>query len=282
MVSYLTGPALMEAIRALQRDADIHELIVVDNGNSAADRVRLLEVASRSDNVRILQGHGNVGFARACNYGAALTKGEMLLFINPDAVTEDGAARQLAQAGASLQTPWIAGGMLIDASGAEQRGGRRGVLSMRSAIASFTCLHRLPGISPMHREDEPLAEGPMPMPTVSGAFMLTSRNSYRRLNGFDESYFLHVEDIEICRRARAMGGNIVFVPSARALHYGSTSNVSRWRVEQHKLDGLVRYFWTSGPGLGPKLGTILITPLIATGLAARTIWLNVRKAFAGS
>lgn len=271
----------MEAIRGIQRDPDIAELIIVDNGNQPLDGPRMLEVASRRGDVRILQGHGNIGFAAGCNYGAAMASGDAFLFINPDAVIIEGAARQLEQAGTTLKTPWIAGGMLINATGQEQRGGRRGVLSKRSAIATFTPLHRLPGITSMHREKEPLSEGPMPMPTVSGALMLMDRKSYDLLGGFDEGYFLHVEDIEICRRVRSLGGEIVFVPDARAFHYGSTSNVTRWRVELHKLKGLLRYFWTSGPGLDAKLGTIILAPVMAAALGARTLWISIRKAFVG-
>lgn len=281
MVSYMTGPALMEAMRAVQRDPDIAELIIVDNGNPRVDRLRMLDVASRTDSVRLLQGHGNIGFAAACNYGAALAEGDYFLFINPDAVLEVSAARQMADAGQRFQRPWVVGGLLFDAYGREQRGARRGVLSMRSAIASFTPLHRLPGINSMHRENEPLPKQPITIPTVSGALMMIDRLSFDQMGGFDEAYFLHVEDIEICRRARAMGGDVVFVPGARAFHYGSTSEVTRWRVETHKLRGLIRYFWTSGPGLGAKFGTILIAPLMGAALGARTIWLSIRKVIVG-
>jgi len=281
MVSYMTGSALMESIRAVQRDLDIDELIIVDNGNAPADRTRLFEVAQRSDNVRILQGHGNVGFARGCNYGAALATGDYLFFLNPDAVIETGAARKLADAGDSLGTPWLAGGMLLNSSGQEQRGARRGKLTAMSAFASFTPLHRLPGLQSIHRGNEPMPTGPVPMPTVSGASILMDRASFDRIGGFDEGYFLHVEDIAICRSVREAGGEVIFVPDARAMHYGSTSNVTPWRVEWHKLKGFLRYFWMSGPGLGVKIGTILGAPLMAGALFARFTMLSLRKAIRG-
>ncbi|MGB6229269.1 MAG: glycosyltransferase, partial [Litorimonas sp.] len=120
MVSYATGPALMEAIRAVQRDPDVTELIVVDNGNSAADRHRLLETASRRGEVRVLQGHGNIGFARACNYGASLASGDYLHFVNPDALVERGASRALVGAIRAAGTaPCVAGGMLVNVDGLE-------------------------------------------------------------------------------------------------------------------------------------------------------------------
>jgi len=86
MVSYMTGPALMEAITAVLSDRDIHELIVVDNGNTENARARLSQLTAKHHRIRFLQGHGNIGFARACNYGANLATGHYLLFLNPDAV----------------------------------------------------------------------------------------------------------------------------------------------------------------------------------------------------
>jgi len=84
MVSYMTGPALMEAITAVLADRDIYELIVVDNGNTESARARLSELPAKRTRIRFLQGHGNIGFARACNYGAKLAAGHYLFFLNPD------------------------------------------------------------------------------------------------------------------------------------------------------------------------------------------------------
>ena len=281
MVSYMTGPALMESIRAVQRDPDIHELIVVDNGNAPADRPRLLEAASRTENVRILQGHGNIGFARGCNYGAAMANGDCLLFLNPDVVLEIGAARKMADVGDSTKAPWIAGGLLLTSTGREQRGARRGALTFGTALTSFTPLHRLPGLQSIYRENLPLPSDPVPMPTVSGANLMMDQASFYAVGGFDAAYFLHVEDIAICRAARRLGGSVTFVPDARAMHYGSTSDIPRWRVEYHKLRGLLRYFWTSEPGLGSKIATILVAPLMAGALFVRTIWLGICKVVRG-
>jgi GT2 family glycosyltransferase len=278
MVSYQTGPALLQSIRAVQGDPDIHELIIVDNGNSAADRAAVYAAAVKTDSVRIIQGHGNIGFARGCNYGAALATGDYLFFLNPDALIERGAARKLVDAGQAVQHPWIAGGMLLNSVGQEQRGARRGRLNYGSAIVSFTPLHRIPGIRSIHRDGEPLPDRPIPMPTVSGASMMTDRASFNQIQGFDGGYFLHVEDIAICRTVRQAGGAVIFVPDARAMHHGATSDVAIIWVEWHKLKGLLRYFWTSQPGVGAKIATILGAPIMATMVCARFVMLSLRKA----
>ena len=282
MVSYMTGPALMEAITAVLADRDIHELIVVDNGNTESARARLSQLTAKRTRVRFLQGHGNIGFARACNYGANLATGHYLLFLNPDAVITKGAARKLANAGDSLMEPWITGGLLRDEKGQEQRGARRRALTPLSALVSFIpLLEIIPGLQSIHRETDPLPSQPIQIETVSGACLMTDRPCFERMGGFDERYFLHVEDIEICRRARQLGGQVGFVPGATVMHYGSTSNVPRVWIETEKLKGFLRYFWNYTPSLTPKILTILATPFMAAAILGRAYILSISTALFG-
>ena len=279
MVSYMTGPALHEAVSSVMNDKDIFELILVDNGNTVAARQSIAKVVEKHDNIRLLQGHGNIGFGRACNYGAQLARGEYFLFLNPDALISKGAARNLANCGKNLTAPWVVGGMLKDVNGQEQRGGRRGRLTPTSAIVSFSPLHKLPFFKSIHRENDPLPEGPQNYATVSGACLMMDRNSFESVGGFDENYFLHVEDIDLCKRAREAGGEIRFVPTATVMHYGSTSQVGRQRVEWEKLKGFTRYFWNYSPSFLGKIITIMAWPFMMLAIMGRAWVLIIRQAF---
>jgi len=279
MVSYMTGPALHQAIRSVMNDEDIFELILVDNGNTVAARQSIARVVEKHDNIRLLQGHGNIGFGKACNYGAKLARGEYFLFLNPDALIEKGAARNLARSGKNLTVPWIAGGMLKDVNGQEQRGGRRGRLTPSSAIVSFSPLHKLPFLKSIHREKDPLPEGPQCYATVSGACLMMDRSSFDAVGGFDENYFLHVEDIDLCKRTRGLGGEVCFVPSATVMHYGSTSQVGRQRVEWEKLKGFTRYFWNYSPSFFGKFLTIIAWPFMMLAIMGRAWLMIIRQAF---
>jgi len=281
MVSYMTGPALIEAINAVMADADIFELILVDNGNTIDARKRLSHVVAQHERIRLLQGHGNIGFGRACNYGAKLAIGEYLLFLNPDALITEGAARSLANCGKALTGPWITGGLLKDVNGQEQRGGRRGALTPLSALVSFTPLHKLPFFRSIHKEDEALPSEPKAYPTISGACMMMDRASFESLGGFDEGYFLHVEDIDVCRRAREKGGEVYFVPNASAMHYGSTSQVRRQKVEWEKLKGFTRYFSKHSKTVFGKAMTYAAWPFMALAIMGRAWYIAIRSAFIG-
>jgi len=277
MVSYFTGPSLMESVSTILADPDILELIIVDNGNTVSARQRLWSLAKNTRSVKIVQGQGNVGFGCACNYGAKLAKGDFILFLNPDAILEKGAAMRLADCGAGLNRPWIVGGNLQTVDGVEQRGSRRNALTPLSAIISFTPLHKLPWFKSIHLENSPVPDNPVKMPIVSGACLMVDRESFDTLGGFDERYFLHVEDIDICRRAKLSGGDVFFVPDARVMHYGSTSRARIVRVERNKLEGLVRYFWNYTPHWWSKTLVILSIPFMYLAIMGRAWWMSVRK-----
>lgn len=249
MVSFHTGPALHAAIKAVLADPDITELILVDNGNSATVRAAVYELIENEPRVRLVQGHGNIGFGRACNYGAQLSAADHILFLNPDTQIERGAVSALAEAGERLTEPWIAGGLLINDQGAEQRGSRRGVLTVKTLFGGF------------NRHAEPLPDTAVPQATISGAFFMMSRAGFNQLGGFDPAYFLHVEDIDICRRARLAGGQVYSVPNARSVHIGGTSAASSIFVNWHKYKSFLRYFWTEKGWLAKPLTVFLAIPL---------------------
>ena len=81
MVSYWTGPILFEAVKAVLAgsQAVIKELILVDNGNTHSVIKELFRCAEENPKLRIISGHGNVGFARGCNIGSDVAQGRYLL-----------------------------------------------------------------------------------------------------------------------------------------------------------------------------------------------------------
>tara|TARA_Y100000052_G_scaffold27463_1_gene35401 strand:- start:16795 stop:17715 length:921 start_codon:yes stop_codon:yes gene_type:complete len=255
VVTFRSGPALKECLYALLADGDVSEIIVVNNGTTDAD-LDWLRNFKTPDRCRyeLVSGHGNIGFAAGVNLGARHAMGERLLIINPDAVLRIGSVRKLEEAlSASTSHPCLVGGKLIYPSGDEQRGARRELLTPWRAFVTFTGLYTLESMYPnfrnLHREHDEEPESPVPMPVISGALCYISTTDYTAISGFDEGYFLHVEDIDICRRVAEAGGKVIYTPLASAMHYGSTSKVSVSFVEWNKAKGLARYFRINSKGL---------------------------------
>jgi GT2 family glycosyltransferase len=266
MVVYMTGPALFESIVFVLCDEGVGEFVIVDNGSPPEDAARLVELAAREPRVKLLTGHGNVGFARGCNMGAAAATGRKLLFLNPDAYLQPGCVEALLAAHrAAPRRPCVVGAHVMNADGSEQRGARRGEVTPVTTLLSFTRLAmRAPFLRPfeIHREFEPMPPAPVEVPTVSGACFLTSREDYAALGGFDEGFFLHVEDVDLCWRARERGGVVLFHPQARVIHLGHTSQVSPVAVEFWKGVGLARYFRKRADNVWRMLLALVLGPLV--------------------
>ena len=280
MVVYMTGPTLMESVRHALAEPRVEEFVIVDNGSSLADAAWLRDLARREPRVRLLQGLGNIGFARAANLGAAAAKGEALVFLNPDAFLTPGAVAALSEAARDRPSPCVIGARVFNTDGTEQRGARRGEIT---PVTTLLTLSKLSALLPplrrfeIHRESEAPPSHPVDTPTISGACFYMRATDFHALGGFDEGYFLHVEDIDLCWRARRQGGSVLFQPDARIVHVGSTSKENPLVVEWHKGRGLVRYFLKRADSLPRKALALLLAPLILGVAVGRPLLRQLRR-----
>jgi N-acetylglucosaminyl-diphospho-decaprenol L-rhamnosyltransferase len=245
MVVYMTGEALEQSLACVLADPLVDELVVVDNGSSPTEAERLRALAERDGRVALVRGHGNVGFATGANLGANTAKGDLLVFLNPDAFLQPGCVAALVREIQDQPVPCIVGGRVLNPDRTEQRGGRRGEITPISALLSMSGLAKaVPawGRFEVHWEEDVLPEQVAPAPTISGACFCMRREDFDRVGGFDEGYFLHVEDVDLCWRVRQEGGQVLFHPKAEVVHIGGASQTSRLKVEFHKGVGLARYF----------------------------------------
>ncbi|MDP1617211.1 glycosyltransferase family 2 protein [Phenylobacterium sp.] len=274
MVVYMTGEALEQSLTCVLADPQVNEFIVVDNGSDAREAAILDAYAGRYPQMRLVRGQGNVGFARGANLGAERAAGEVLIFLNPDAFLQPGGPRALAKAVLDGKAMRLVGGRVLNADRTEQRGARRGEITPIAALLSLSGLTRRAKALrryEVHWENEAAPAGLCPVPTISGAFFAMRRADYARLGGFDEGYFLHVEDIDLCWRVREAGGEVMFHPKAEVVHLGHTSRASPLRVELYKGLGLARYFRKRAHGLGEAVAAWLLWPLVVGAAIVRPL-----------
>lgn len=215
VVNWNAGPALARCLASLDADAAAGtEIVLVDNASSDDSTV-----AATRDRpwVRVVQSTDNLGFARGANTGAATATGDVLVFLNPDAAVEPGALGLLVDGlGASSESA-IAGGGLVDEDGGWQPAAAR--FGVVAHLVCDTTLGRLPARRRLV---------PYPVDWVYGTFMAIRRDVFDRLGGFDGSYFLYGEDLDLCHRARAAGWRTLHVPGARAIHGRNVSATTRF------------------------------------------------------
>lgn len=276
MVVFMTGQALEQSIACVLADSLVDEFVIVDNGSTPGDAARLRSLAERDERVTLLSGHGNIGFARGANLGARTARGEMLIFLNPDAFLQPGCIAELVREIEPRPVPCIVGGRVLNADRSEQRGARRGDITPVTAVVSLSRLaSRLPALRnyEVHWESEAPPEQPAAVPTISGACFCMRREDFDAVNGFDEGYFLHVEDVDLCWRVRQQGGAVLFHPKAEVIHLGRTSQTSPLRVEFHKGVGLARYFRKRAVNVSERLLAWALSPvIICTAVARPVMW----------
>ena len=281
MVVYMTGEALAQSIECVLADPLVDEFIIVDNGSSLAESTRLHSIVDRDGRVVLLSGHGNIGFAKGANMGARRATGDVLVFLNPDAFLQAGCLAELVRAIEDKPTPCIVGGRILNADGTEQRGARRGDITPITALMSVSGLAEKVSAwrrYEVHWEHDRPPEHPIEVPTISGACFCMRRQDFDAVNGFDEGYFLHVEDVDLCWRVRRQGGQVLFDPKAEVIHLGHTSRVSPLRVEFHKGVGLSRYFRKRAERLPDRILAWILSPFIVLSAVMRPILRRLRGA----
>jgi GT2 family glycosyltransferase len=274
MVVYMTGEELEQSVACVLADPLVDELVIVDNGSRNVATAWMRGLADRDKRVALLTGHGNVGFARGANLGARRAAGDVLLFLNPDAFLQSRCVAELIRAIEDRPVPCIVGGRVLNADRTEQRGGRRGEITPMTALMSLSGLsRRVPAWRryEVHWESETTPDQVSAVPTISGACLCMRREDFDAVDGFDEGYFLHVEDVDLCWRVRRQGGLVLFQPAAEVIHLGHTSQTSPVRVELHKGLGLARYFRKRSQGPWERAVAWLLTPLIVFTATVRPL-----------
>jgi GT2 family glycosyltransferase len=280
MVVYMTGEALDQSLACVLDDPLVDELVVVDNGSQPRQGERLRALAERDGRVVLVTGHGNIGFAKGANLGARKAKGDLLVFLNPDAFLQPACIAELVREIEGRPVPCIVGGRVLNADRTEQRGARRGDITPFSAILSLSRLAQwVPGWRrfEVHWEGDAAPEHVAAVPTISGACFCMRREDFNAVAGFDEGYFLHVEDVDLCWRVRQQGGLVLFHPKAEVIHLGHTSQTSPLRVEFHKGVGLARYFRKRAESLSQHLVAWLLSPVIVCTAVVRPVMWRLKS-----
>lgn len=218
VVDYDTGALLAECVRSLHDDG-VAQVVVVENGDPQIARHALGDLP-----VPLVVTGRNLGFGAGANRGIAVSgDSPYVLVSNPDLRVHPGAATTLVAA-LDAHPEWaIVGPRILEPSGTEYPSARR-FPSMRDA-AGHALLALFWPDNPFSRryrgeEDEPVSRS---VDWVSGACFCARRQALEELGGFDESYFMFAEDIDLCWRAHQAGWAVGVEPAAVVTHVRGVS-----------------------------------------------------------
>ena len=276
LVNYNAGPELGRALRSIADEliGQRWEAIVIDNASSDNSEAIVAEFAPHA---RLVRNEQNIGFASGVNQGFAATSGPLVLLMNPDCRLVGGAFASLRRELEQADSCAIAGPRILNPNGSVQ-GSARGDPNMFTGLFGRTTILRrvLPDLAVSKRNvvsDAAVRNGSTSVTVdwLSGACMLARREPLRSVNGFDERYFLYWEDADLCRRLRARGYHVRYVPSASAIHrVGHSSRSVRASAIRAFHESAYLYYATHvGAAAFPKR-------LLARVLLAARCWLHLR------
>jgi GT2 family glycosyltransferase len=203
-------------------------LVVVDNASSDGTAELLREWRDRERVVELVEMGSNLGYAAAANRAFEVHRDRDVLLLNPD-VELPGDEPVLALAAGLAERPQagVAAPRLIDAAGAVQPTARR-LASLPAMLGSMPWAHLVPPLRATYERylAPSQSEAPAAVGWVIGAAMLVRRRAYEAVGGFDEGFFLYMEDADFCRRLNRAGWEVEYLPGIRLRHgYARASSV---------------------------------------------------------
>jgi N-acetylglucosaminyl-diphospho-decaprenol L-rhamnosyltransferase len=223
-VTYSPGESLATFIETLEKATTSPlEVILADNGSIDGS----VEDAAQRPGVRVVQTGGNIGYGRAINIGVAASSGEFVVIANPDVVWEPGSLDELL-AGAARWPQAGSLGPLIRTVDGTIYPSARALPSLGRGIGHALCgwwWPSNPWTAAYRGERGELAEGPTDW--LSGSCLLVRRAAFETVGGFDPTYFMYFEDVDLGERLGKAGWQNVYVPSAIVVHTGGHATSRR-------------------------------------------------------
>ncbi|MHB8896123.1 MAG: glycosyltransferase family 2 protein [Candidatus Geothermincolia bacterium] len=225
---------------------------VVDNASTDGSPQMVLE---EFPGVNLVWNQANVGYARACNQGIETATEPYLLIMNSDTALSADTVAQVVACMERNPDAGVVAPLLRNTDGSLQYSCREFPSIKTAFVHAFLGLFR--GENPhsaRYKKMEWDHEQECDVEWVSGAFMALRRRALQDIGGFDEGYFMYVEDVDLCWRMWKAAWRVTYLPGAEVYHHiGMSSRAVPTRMVFHHHVSMLRFHRKTyeGPLRGP-------------------------------
>lgn len=268
VVNYNAGAHLTGCVASLRAEG-VADVVVVDNGSADGSVAALLDADPA---VRVVRPPRNLGFGGGANAGARHARHDLLLVCNPDLALHAGALATLVATLADHPDVAVVGPRVLTADGEVYPSARAFPTIGEAAGHAFVgLLSEENRWTRRYKRPVPAADvpavggGSSEADWVSGACFLVREDAFSSVGGFDEAYFMYVEDVDLCWRLRRAGWRVLYEPAAAVTHVQGVStgrHPYRMMLEHHRSMWRFASRSTAGPAR-------LALPVVAGGIAVR-------------
>jgi len=211
-----------------------HEIIIVDN---ASDDGSVELISEKFPSVRLIANTENLGFGKANNQALKIASGKYLLLINPDTIVSEDTLDKMISFFENNSDAGLAGCKILNPEGSLQLACRR------SFPGPWTSFCKVTGLSTLFPKSKLFARYNLTyldenktyeVDAISGSFMMMRKETYDKVGGFDEEFFMYGEDLDLCYRIQQAGFKVFYSHTTQIIHYKGEST-KRSRLDETKV-----------------------------------------------
>lgn len=243
IVSYNSLESLIPCIDSILQNPPkcTYEIITSDNNSNDGT----LEVLQKNygNKVILLENNENLGFGKANNKAFLISNGEIIAFLNSDTVVFENSLDKLVSFLMENNEIGAVGPKIINSDGSFQPQCKRGRVTLMSIWGYLLKLYKIfPKIRKFgeylltYKSEDEVSD----VASVSGACLLVRRDVFEKARMFDERYFLHFEDLDLCYTIRNLGYRIVYYPYSKVMHIKGQS--SSRKTKYYFLDSFEKFY----------------------------------------
>ena len=206
-VTYNNEDTIDSYLKTFQFLPDNSEVIIVDNNSHD----RTVEKLRHYKTITVLPQDENLGFGKSCNIGVKHSKGEYLLFLNPDTKLSKNGVSELIKFYDTHPDAGIVAPKLEEDS--KTQPSVRKLPTIIGALKEYYL-----GMKGSYEAYAPFGDQPIAVESVVGAAVLMKRDLFNKIGGFSSKYFMYFEDLELCRQVLKQGFKVYYVPSVIFYH----------------------------------------------------------------
>lgn len=239
----------VEALKKSKTNFDF-EIIVCDNA-STDDSLAYLKKAAKADEIRLVEPGKNLGYGSGHNYAAKRAKGKYILILNTDITVEENTLQKLMDYLEKHKDVGMIGPKLMYHNGVIQQSCRRNA-GLFDLFIKRSFLKKIWPFKKRYQQyimEDFRHNKTQEVDLITGAFMMMPKKLFDEVKGFDERYFLFMEDFDLCRKVHKAGYKVVYYPEAVATHYhkrlseGSFFKLLFNKISWWHLASAIKYHW---------------------------------------
>lgn len=231
IVTYRVLPFLEQCLSSLElalHKTDAEIIVVNNQGGDASDDLILQQFPK----VHLISLPENIGFAKACNIGWKKSNGTHVLFLNPDTLITTKSISSSLEVLESNSKNGAVGVRMIDGSGKFLPESKRSFPTIQSAffkLSGLASIFKNSNIFNAYATPHIQEKSNSEVEVLAGAFLMVKKKVLEQVNGFDESYFMYGEDIDLCKKITEAGFQLSYIGEASILHFkGESSRKMGW------------------------------------------------------